>query len=116
MALRVGGLTYARAEATGATTTVTFANGATTVERFADGARLASVTVTAGNGSQRSMAVRRDEAGVITAIDDRDVLHDPEGRLTGMGESAGGTTPAAASSPARAARSATAVVPRPPGR
>ena len=116
VALRVGGLTYARAEATGATTTVTFANGATTVERLADGARLASVTMTAGDGSQRSMAVRRDEAGAITAIDDRDVLHDPEGRLTGVGDErwrydAGGRLVAG---PAGA--SATASVPRPPGR
>lgn len=84
VALRIGGLTYGRAEAQGATTTVHFANGATTVERL-DAGHVACVEARAPSGTQRATTVSRDETGTLTHVDGRRASHDEAGRLTSLG-------------------------------
>ena len=84
VALRLGGLTYARAEAQGSNTYVTFANGAVTVERLAGG-HLAQVVGRDAHGDECSVAVGRDDAGAIIDVGGRAATHDEAGRLTGLG-------------------------------
>lgn len=84
VALRIGGLTYARAEADGAATTVTFGNGATTVETLAGG-HLVEVSVCGSDGAKRATGLTRDREGAITSVAGRTARHDGDGRLAGLG-------------------------------
>ena len=96
VALRVGGPTYARAEATGATTTVTFANGATTVERLGgppsrlgdDDSRRSASALDGGAAGQsghhhraRRADVFHDAAGPAHRRGRRALAYDAAGRL-----------------------------------
>jgi YD repeat-containing protein len=85
VALRIGGVSYARAEAAGDTTTVTFANGATTVERLAGG-RLVEVSAQGSDGARTTQAVGRDATGTITEVAGMGVMCDDAGRLSALGD------------------------------